>query len=690
MSDTIVIGIDVGGTFTDAIAIEAGSGTILMAFKLPSTPSDPAQAVIDALLRISQAHDLRGATVCHGTTVGTNTLIERKGARAALVTTQGFTDVLELRRQNRPTLYDLNVQVSEPLIDHTLRFGACERLDARGDVVMPLTGVDELVSRLVENDVQAVAVSCLHAYKNGTHEREIGRAIRAALPNAFITTSEDVCPEFREYERTSTTVVNAYIGPSVGRYIHRLADEAARMGIADLLIVKSNGGLTSPANAQRFPVHLIESGPAAGMIATAAYARATARDNVIAFDMGGTTAKAGVVRAFTPQITDEFHADHLINGRNVGGYPIRSAVLDIIEVGAGGGSIAWIDEGGVPKVGPESAGADPGPACYSRGGTRPTVSDAHAVIGTLNAETFQGTGVSFDRERAVRAIQTHIAEPMGWTLARAAHAVIDIAVANMTEMVRLATVRRGLDPREFSIMASGGAGPLHAAAVGSEVGAKEVVVPPYPGIFSALGAMLGDIRHDLSVTLLSPLADVSAEALSEAFQDLRKKADGLLAQESAGSDTMTVSRYADVRFAGQLSELRIELGAYNEPLASIDHIATQFRNAYRKEFGFDLPDASPELVTLHLVVQLPLRIDAAQVFESKDHHAQPAPYDHRQYMKADGTTQQIPVYRSKDSTGASLTGPVLIDHAGSTVWVPAGQPVTIGADSAVVFSIMGN
>jgi len=684
----LVIGIDVGGTFTDAIALDPDAGRILAAFKVPSTPSDPAEAVVSALKRIAETFDIAGATVCHGTTVGTNTLIERKGAKVALVTTEGFTDVLELRRQNRPTLYDLSTAVSEPLVPPQRRFGAAERMDAQGRPIKPLAGLAALAEAVRASGAGAVAISCLHAYANSAHEKAIAQAVRQALPDSFVTASHDVCPEFREYERTSTTVVNAYIGPAVERYIRRLAEAAAAMGIDDLMIVKSNGGLTAPDNAQRYPAHLIESGPAAGMIATTAYARATERRNVIAFDMGGTTAKAGVVQDYQPKITDEFHADHLVNGKEVGGYPIRSAVLDIIEVGAGGGSIAWIDNGGVPKVGPESAGADPGPACYSRGGQRPTVTDAHAVIGTLNAETFAGTGVEFSRDLAVAAIKTHIADPMGWSVARAAHAIIAIAVANMTEMVRLATVRRGLDPREFSIVASGGAGPLHAANVGAEVGVKEVIVPPYPGIFSALGAMLGEIRHDLSTTLLRPLSALPPDSMAAAFDALADKAAGLLARESGGAGSVLQTRYADLRFAGQLSELRVPLGAQGEPLPDAPEIERRFRQAYQKEFGFDLADSNVELVNVHLVAERPIKADAGSAFRGQaSSQAAPRPYQTRQYLDADGGEQAIPVYRSADCGGALLRGPLIVDHAGSTVWVPAGQTASVGADGGVVFRL---
>jgi N-methylhydantoinase A len=684
----MLIGIDVGGTFTDAVVLNADSSEVLIAFKLPSTPSDPGVAVISALKRIAEEVEVRGALVCHGTTVGTNILIERKGAKVGLLATMGFTDVIELRRQNRPMLYDLSARISEPLVPRNLRFGVQGRMDAEGRVVTPLGDSTEVVDQLRSANVESVVIAFLHSYANPAHEQALCRAVEQALPGVFVTASADVCPEFREYERTSTAVVNAYIGPAVGRYIRGIATQAAEMGVDDLMIVKSNGGLTSPANAARYPAHLIESGPAAGMIATAAYAKATGRKNAIAFDMGGTTAKVGVIQDFKPKVTDEFLADQLVDGRNVGGYPIRSAVLDIIEIGAGGGSIAWIDGGGVLKVGPKSAGADPGPACYSRGGQLPTVTDAHAVIGTLSEETFRGTGVSFSRQHAVDAIETHIAGPMGWSIARAAHSILELAVASMTEMVRLATVRRGLDPRDFSILASGGAGPLHAAWVGAEAGVKEVVIPPLPGMFSALGAVLGEVRHDLSQTLLGPANALSFGVLEEAFARLKQKADTLLANEPQGSGAPDFGRFADLRFVGQLFELRVSLGSFVEAMPSPTEIERRFRALYLSEFGFDLPESVVQLVNLHLVASLPMGGSTARIFSNAGVSSTSArPYRIQAYLRADGKDEPLPVYRAAECIGAELTGPLLIEHSGATVWMRDGQRARIGADGGVAFQI---
>lgn len=690
-SHPLLIGVDIGGTFTDAVVIDQSSREVLKAFKLPSTPDQPATAVLTAIRQIAEDFDVRGASVCHGTTVGTNALIERDGVRTALVATSGFTDVIELRRQDRPNLYDLSVELSEPLVLKADRLGAIERMDAGGGVVRHLEGVEELLKDIAALGVRSVAVSLLHSYANPAHEQALKTALRARFPDMFLTLSSEISPEYGEYERTSTAVVNSYIGPSVRDYLQTLKREVKVLGIDQLLIVKSNGGLTSADNASQFPAHLIESGPAAGVMASAAYGLHIGRPNTIAFDMGGTTAKAGVISDNEPKMTYEFKADSLKQGRNVGGYPIRSAVLDIVEIGSGGGSIAWIDDGGVPKVGPESAGADPGPACYSRGGQRPTVTDAHAVIGTVCDHTFVGTGVLFNRLLAVEAVRRHIAEPLGWTVEKAAYAIIDIAVADMNEMVKLATVRRGLDPRDFSLIASGGAGPLHAAMVGSEIGAAETVVPPYSGMFSALGATLGLVKHNVSQTLLAPMASLNETTLPQAFGNLDGRAADLLLGEDVANAKVTIARSANCRYVGQLYELEVPLGGNDTALPAPQALEQAFRDVYKSEFGFELPRAHVEVVKVHMTIVVEPK-DKRPTFAAirsaidGDGNDAMAPLRSQAYVHPDGLQGEIPVYSSKSHPGLSTRGPLVIEHAGSTVWVRGRDPVRIQSDGSVIIT----
>jgi N-methylhydantoinase A len=686
----LLIGIDVGGTFTDAIVLDSVEKRFLAAFKLPSTPSDPGNAVVLAVQKIAQSFDVKGSIVFHGTTVGTNTLIERKGSKTALIATKGFSDVIELRRQARPNLYNFDVRISEPLVPKPLRVEVSERVAADGAIIEKLEA-SSAIERLKALGVESVAVSLLHCYANSTHERELAAKLAAMMPGLYVTLASDVCPEFREYERTSTTVVNAYIGPTVSRYISSLDDKLKSYGVDRLMIVKSNGGLTSPQNAARFPVHLIESGPAAQLIAAATFARATGRQNLVAFDMGGTTAKAGVIRNGQPEVAAEFYVDRLVNGRDVGGYAIRSSVLDLVEIGAGGGSIAWIDDAKVLKVGPQSAGATPGPAGYGRGGTLPTVTDAHAVIGTLTPELFSGSGVELRRELAVEAITKHIAEPFGWSVPKAAYAIIDIAVANMAEMVRLATTRRGLDPRHFAILASGGAGPLHAPAVGEQIGSAEVVIPPYPGMFSAFGATLGAIRHEITQTMLRSVRDLDMAELDHAFRDLVARVQSLLAAEPRGISAPKLERMLEARFAGQLFELRIPLGRDGDAFPSLTEIEERFRSQYRKEYGFDLPDARVQVVNLRLVADVDLGHRGDAIFTARSTELQAAePNRFTTLLQRDGSSRQVPMFRVSETGGFRIAGPAILEHSGSTIWVLERQSAAVGSGGEVTVKLSGS
>ncbi|MBJ3774145.1 hydantoinase/oxoprolinase family protein [Acuticoccus mangrovi] len=678
---SIAVGIDVGGTFTDAIVADLATGACLDAFKLPSTPQDPAIAVLHAVDRIKESHPLDGVIICHGTTVGTNALIERRGVRTALVATEGFTDVIELRRQARPELYTFDVRISEPLVAPGDRFGLAARTDAEGREIAPLPDLGPLVEKLRAAGFEAVAVCLLHAYAAPEHEHAVGAALDAALPEAFVSLSSDVAPEIGEFERTSTTVVNAYIGPRVRGYLERLHKGLAERGAGGLAIVKSSGGLTTPQNAARYPAHLVESGPAAGLTASARFGATIGEPNVLAFDMGGTTAKAGVVVDGEPRIITEFYADSLVEGRRTGGYPILSPVIDVVEIGAGGGSIAYLDEAGVLKVGPESAGASPGPACYGKGGTRPTVTDAHAVIGTLRPGPLAQAGITLRPDLARIAIDTHLARPLGWDVAQAAHAILEIATANMAEMVRLATVRRGLDVRDFTMVPSGGAGPLHASAIAREVGIERIAVPPLPGMFSALGATLAPVRHDVSRSLVTTLATLTADALAAAFVPLIEKMDALFAAETIPLRPATTARLADIRFRGQLFELSIPLGAGGEPVPEPAAIDRAFRDAYVAEYGFDLPGSEVELVSLRLVATAEreggattatLAPDAASLVEDGA------------VLGRDGAA--IPT-RFLDAAalgaGHTLAGPAVVAVGGATVWIDGPAEITRGADGGV-------
>ncbi len=672
--DRIALGIDVGGTFTDVLALDRASGKIISAFKVPSTPLDPAEGAITGVDRYRERTGGGADAVFHGTTVGTNALITKKAAKTALITTKGFRDVLALRRHARPRLYDLAPKISPALAPRELRFEAVERMGPDGVAITPLTEMEivRLIGEIRRADVEAVAISLLHAYANDGHERALGAALQSALPELFVTLSSDVCREFREFERTSTVVVNAFIGPVVQRYVDALGDNLRAREIGDLSIVKSNGGLTSAANARRYPVHLIESGPAAGIIATVALGEAEGLGDLIAFDMGGTTAKAGVVVDGRPKLSTEFYADRFVDGTDVGGYPIQSPVIDLIEIGAGGGSIAWIDAAGVLKVGPESAGALPGPACYGRGGEQATVTDAHVVLGHVAADGFGSEDLEIDPTLARRAVETDIAGPLGWSVERAAWGVLRLATANMAEMVRLATLRRGLDPRDFSLVAFGGAGPLHAAEIAREVGVPRVLIPPVPGLFSAIGTLLGDIRHDLVQTHLRRFDDLQLGELDAGFASLEERAQTLIAAEDGGG-AWRYERSLDARFEGQLFELNLPVASGDAPLAGDLDVA--FRTAYRETYGYDLLDHTVQLVNLRLVASGAVDDGGWPRLALEGRNAAARS---RQVISEDGSCREVPVWR-RDALkeGLSLEGPAIIEDFGATIRLLDGQKLEV-------------
>lgn len=676
-----------GGTFTDVIALDPVTGRIQATIKLPSTPARPDEGAIEGVERYLARAASRLGFVSHGTTVGTNTLIEKRGARVALITTEGFRDVLALRRQARPQLYDLQATVSPPLAERALRLEVRERMSYDGQVQVPLdeSSVQAAVAQAKAARAEAVVIALLHSYANPAHELAVEAAVRAALPDIFVCRSSDVCPEFREFERTSTATVNAYIGPAVSDYFARLQIALTERGGAGLGVMKSNGGLASVANAIRYPVHLIESGPAAGVIATAALGREQGWDNLIAFDMGGTTAKVGVVLEGQPRLSTEFYADRYADGSDMGGYPIQSPVVDLMEIGAGGGSIAWIDDGGLLRVGPQSSGAEPGPACYARGGTRATVTDAHVVLGHITAAGFGSEDLTIDEQLAREAVSKDIAKPLQWTVERAAWSIVQIATNNMAELVRLATLRRGLDPRDFALVAFGGAGGLHAADIAREVGIGQVIIPPVPGLFSAIGTVLGDLRHDLVQTVLQPLVELEASALHAVFTVLRDRADGLKANEDLLSvdDEWVLSAWLDLRFERQLFELSLP---FDETLnaTSLTAVETAFRQAYIESYGYDLSAHRIEVVNARLVASFTRWRAGWPGVEPSDTAGITR---QQQLIGANAEVTQVAVLRRETlAAGRTIDGPAIIEDFGATIRVLAEQQFNCDESGIITIS----
>ena len=567
---SVRIAIDIGGTFTDATLIDEATGAVSIA-KVLSTPADPSEGFMRAVERAFAEGGVDAGDVSfvvHATTVATNAIIEGKIARSGFVTTDGFRDLLEIARQVRPSLYDTRFEKPPPLVPRDRAVVVRERLTADGGVLRPLdeSSVREAAAVLRREQVESVAVCLLHAYVNAEHERRVGELLAEELPGVPVSLSSDVAPEFREYLRASTTVINAVIRPIVQRYLERLEARLQEAGVrGKLLVMQSSGGIFSSEAAARRPVYMVESGPAAGVIASAHLGATVGRPDVLSFDMGGTTAKVGLIQDGRPSVTKDYtvggHAGAGIGGMSLSGYPVRTPVVDLVEIGAGGGSIAWVDSGGLLRVGPRSAGADPGPVCYGRGGTEPTVTDANVVLGRLNPAYFLGGELELDVEGARRAIAERCAEPLGLDVTEAANGIVEIANAAMVNALHLISVQRGYDPRDFLLVAFGGAGPVHANALARDAEMPALLVPPSPGIFSATGLLTTDLKRDAATTLLRRLEEMEPQEVDAAFAELEAAGAAELAGEGLSADAISSLRQLDLRYVGQSYELTLDASA---------------------------------------------------------------------------------------------------------------------------------
>ena len=603
------IGIDIGGTFTDAALVDGETGAIRVV-KVLTTPEDPAQGFMAALergLAECQATGRDVAAVVHATTVATNAIIEGKTARVGMLVTRGFRDILEIGRQIRSRLYDVHLQKPAPLVPRRFSLEVTERLDHEGRVLQPLDldEVRQAARRLRQEGVEAVVVCLLHSYLNPAHERAVAEIVRAELPDVFLSVSSDVCPEYREYLRASTTAVNAAVMPIVSRYVDALESRLHALGaVAPFYVMQSNGGVMTSSSAKARPVYMVESGPAAGVIAAGAIAAPYGYKNVMSFDMGGTTAKVGLIQDGQLRLSTEIEVGAqsvtpLGEGRG-GGYPIRTPVIDLVEVGAGGGSEAWIDAGGALRVGPRSAGARPGPACYGRGGTTPTITDANLVLGRLNPAFFLGGEMALDAAAARKAIADRVAAPLALDPIAAAAGIVEIANAHMIGAMRLVSVQRGYDPRQFVLVAFGGAGPLHANALARELGIPAVLVPPNPGIASAVGMLMTDLRHEFVTTRRVRLDALTPEALESLFADFLVEGSARLDRDGVPASDRQMLRSVDLRYHGQSFELSIAVPAGSLTVADVGRLRAEFDAAHERAYGYAAPEDAVELVNVRL------------------------------------------------------------------------------------------
>ncbi len=661
------IGVDVGGTFTDLAAVDDASGAVRLE-KVPTTPADQSAGVAAGLTALLRRHGVSPAAVTylgHGTTVCINASLERTGARTGLVTSQGMRDLLELRRQIRDDLYDLQADKPEPVVPRDLRREVPERTLADGRVAtaLDLDAVRAAVAGLVAEGVEALAICFLHSYASPAAEHAAAELVRREFPQLYLSVSSDVLPEFREFERLSTTVLNAYVGPVMARYLGRFEERVAALGLAARpLILQSNGGVATVAQVRERPVYTMASGPSAGVTGAGYLAGRAGHPRIITFDMGGTSTDVSVVEQGMPMTTAE---------KAYLGYPVKAAMLDVDSIGAGGGSLAWIDPGGFLRVGPRSAGADPGPAAYARGGEAPTVTDANLVLGRLDPDYFLGGAMRLDRERAALAIERDVARPLALSVTDAALGVLKVVDASMAAAIRLATVERGRDPRQFTLVAFGGAGPMHAAAVARLLGIPRVLVPPSPGVLCALGLLVADVRTELSRTALRRTDRTTTAELTAIFTDLESRAAEWARRGGLPVGQIVLTRSIEMRYARQNHELPVEVGRRLTP----GDLARRFHRAHRRAFGYASPGEPTELVTFRVAVTLPVARPAIAV--------EPEPGDPSRGMRpvyfesTKGFVDTPVLERARLAPGRLVRGPAVIEQVDCTTVVEPGQTATV-------------
>ena len=689
------VGIDIGGTFTDAALVDADTGQVRVV-KVLTTPEDPAHGFMSALERGLAECGAGGpdvAAVVHATTVATNAIIEGKIARVGMLVTRGFRDILEIGRQIRSRLYDVHLQKPAPLVPRRWSLEVGERLDAEGNVLeaLDVSEVRAAVRRLRTEGVEAVVICFLHAYLNPAHERAAAAIVREEMPEAWLSVSSEVCPEFREYLRGSTAAVNAAVMPIVSRYVDALESRLAALGAtAPFYVMQSNGGVMTSASAKERPVYMVESGPAAGVIAAGAVAALYRYANVLSFDMGGTTAKVGLIQDGRLRLSTEMEVGAqavtpLGEGRG-GGYPVRTPVIDLVEVGAGGGSEAWIDAGGALRVGPRSAGARPGPACYGRGGVIPTITDANVTLGRLDPAFFLGGEMTLDADAARRAIAEQVATPLGLDPIAAASGIVEIANAHMIAAMRLVSVQRGYDPRDFVLVAFGGAGPVHANALARELSIPTVLVPPSPGIASAVGMLATDIRHEFVATRRLRLDDLAAATLEALFTDFLAEGEARLARDGVPLADRRMVRSADLRYHGQSFELPVTVPPGPLTEADVARVRDEFHAMHERAYGYAAPDDAVELVNVRLaaigVTPKPRRAPLPEGGPSSD----AARKGRREiwFAETGGFRPTLVLDRGKLLRGNVVDGPAIIEEADASTLVHPGWTATVDVHGNLV------
>ena len=677
------LGVDVGGTFTDLVLFdEETRGMVLR--KVPSTPSNQARGIMEGLEQIARQAGIEPSEIVffmHGTTAATNAILEGKGAKTAILVTEGFRDVLQIMRQDRPKLYDFFAQRPAPLVPRELRFEVPERILYTGEVQKQLdeSAVRCIIEKLKTQGVEAVAVCLLHSYVNPVHEQQIQRMLRRECPEVEVSVSSEILPEIKEYERMSTTVINARVVPIVDKYLRDLQDRLGQLGVRKTVhVMQSNGGIMPSSQAGRKSACTVFSGPVAGVLGGVALCGQAGFENVITVDMGGTSFDICLAPQGKPRYT---------RASEIGGHALSIPMIDIHAIGAGGGSVAWVDGGGVLKVGPESAGADPGPACYGKGGLRPTVTDANLVLGRLNADYFLGGAMKVDAEAAYKTIQERLAKPLGMEVVEVADGIIRVVNANMARGIRYVSVERGHDPREFALACFGGNGPLHAVELAEELGVPTVVVPFAPGVACAYGLLMADFRHDHVRTCVRKLSEDRLAEINALYGEMEKRARAELKGDEISSRDIVVHRTLDIRYHGQGYELEVPVTLGEVTARELKEIQQRFHLLHKKNYGFSKEQEPTEMVNLRIsVVGLVSKPERPK--ERLREADTAAALKEKRQVYLQGRYMSTAIYdRDALQPGAVVQGPAIIEQKDSTTLLPAGSSARIDVHRNIVISV---
>jgi len=687
------LGVDIGGTFTDLVVVDETTGAIRVG-KVLTTPKDPAHGVeqgIQSLLDEARVDPGRVRAVVHGTTLATNALIERKGARTALLTTEGFRDALEIGREGRYDMYDLFIDPPPPLVPRHLRREVPERLLPDGSVLRPLdeAAARRVIAGLIDDGAEAVAICLLHAYLNPVHERRLAELVREAAPHVLVSCASDVVPEIREYERASTTSANVYVAPLMGRYLEDLERRLAGLGVpGQLYVMQSSGGIALPPLARRLPIRLVESGPAAGALAAAQAARERGDARLLSFDMGGTTAKACVIDDGAPLVAREFEVARADRFKKGSGLPIRVPVIEMIEIGAGGGSLARVDRMGLLKVGPDSAGADPGPACYNLGGRQPTVTDADLLLGYLDAEFFLGGRMRLDRAAAERAVTEHVARPLGLDVTTAAWGIHRVVNENMAAAARIHGIERGRDLRAYPLFAFGGAGPVHCWQVARILKVPRILLPFGAGAMSAWGLLAAPLAFDFVRTVRARLDAADWDALNGLFAEMEDEGRELLARAGVARDSVRVGRIAEMRYVGQGHEVEARMPAGRLSAASLPAITTAFEEAYRALYH-RLPQGVPiEALNWRVTVSAPPPVLAFGGGAAGGSAGTSVKTRRRAWFAEANGWVDTPVYdRYTLGPGTTFDGPAIVEERESTAIIGPGAHCRVDDGRTIVVEL---